>query len=290
MPHDQLFKELINAFFREFVELFFPQIAARIDFSRVEFLDSEVFTDIPEGDARRPDVVAKVWTLEGMPEILLYHIEVQATRNKSFPYRMFEYYALLRLRHKLPVLPSVLYLTPGAGGLTTETYTESLFGQDIVSFRYHVIGLPDLHVEDWQAPGNPLAGALHSGMKVSKHERVARKLASVREVFESRANEAQSALLLAVIDNRLQLSAQEDQEMETTAKANPEPIADKYFTTVHAWGMHKALLRQMKLKFGEVPSEIEFKVRTTMQEDKLLALADRIITAETLQDMQLTEN
>ena len=46
IDHDQIFKQLIEAFFREFMELFCPDEAALIDFSKVEFLREEHFTDI----------------------------------------------------------------------------------------------------------------------------------------------------------------------------------------------------------------------------------------------------
>ena len=63
MSHDQLFKELLQAFFREFMELFYLDVAARLDFSRVSFLDKETFTDFPQGDQREADIVAQVYTL-----------------------------------------------------------------------------------------------------------------------------------------------------------------------------------------------------------------------------------
>lgn len=85
MPHDQLFKELLQAFFREFMELFFADVAARLDFSQVTFLDKETFTDVPQGDQREADLVAQVYTLDGEPEIILTHIEVEARRKSSFP-------------------------------------------------------------------------------------------------------------------------------------------------------------------------------------------------------------
>jgi len=59
MAHDQLFKELPSAFFREFMELFFPDIAARLDFSRVTFLDKETFTDLPKGEQREAYSIVK---------------------------------------------------------------------------------------------------------------------------------------------------------------------------------------------------------------------------------------
>src|SRR5579862_3079888 len=97
VPHDQLFKDLLQAFFREFMELFFPEVAARLDFSEVTFLMQEVFTDIPEGERRTLDLIAQVMTLEGEAELILVHLEVQAERRSVFPMRMSEYYMLMRL-------------------------------------------------------------------------------------------------------------------------------------------------------------------------------------------------
>ena len=65
MAHDQLWKELLRAFFREFMEMFFPLAAARLDFSSVDFLDKELFTDVPEGLLREPDLIARVQTRDG---------------------------------------------------------------------------------------------------------------------------------------------------------------------------------------------------------------------------------
>ncbi len=47
VSHDQLFKDFLREFFREFLELFYPPIAARLDFARVTLLDKEFFTDLP---------------------------------------------------------------------------------------------------------------------------------------------------------------------------------------------------------------------------------------------------
>jgi len=36
IDHDQIFKTLIKEFFREFMELFFPEIAGKINFGKVD--------------------------------------------------------------------------------------------------------------------------------------------------------------------------------------------------------------------------------------------------------------
>ncbi|HLJ57637.1 MAG TPA: hypothetical protein VKT77_21560 [Chthonomonadaceae bacterium] len=73
---------------------------------------------MPQGAQREADLVAQVYSLEGEPELILTHIEVEAERRGSFAERMHEYYMLLKLRHRRLIFPIVLYLSPGAGGLT----------------------------------------------------------------------------------------------------------------------------------------------------------------------------
>ena len=58
--HDQRFKSLLKAFFAEFFQVFFPAWADRFDFSRVDWLEQEVFTDPPRGQRRCLDLVARL--------------------------------------------------------------------------------------------------------------------------------------------------------------------------------------------------------------------------------------
>src|SRR5690242_7663288 len=105
MGHDQLCKQLLRAYFTEFLHLFDPQTAARLDLETSEFRDTEAFTDIPQGERRTADLVVQVRTVEGMPELVLVHVEIQREREGHFPWRMWQYYALLRQREGLPVIP-----------------------------------------------------------------------------------------------------------------------------------------------------------------------------------------
>lgn len=212
LSHDQLFKELLRAFFGEFLDLFFPEVAARLDFTRVTFLDKEVFTDVPEGHRRELDVVGQVYTLDGVPELILLHIEVQAQREREFPYRMFEYYALLRLRHKLPVLPIVVYLMAGTGGVREATYEERLFDRTIVTFHFGTVGVPDLSADDYRAHENLLAPALSALMQPGTLGRVRHKVVSLRQGLDNPVDEARKALLINIIERYMPLNEAETEE------------------------------------------------------------------------------
>ncbi|MGH9334845.1 MAG: hypothetical protein ACRD21_13975, partial [Vicinamibacteria bacterium] len=98
-------KGILRRFFREFLELFFPEFAARLDFESLEFPDKELFKGFPDGAPREPDVVARVRSREGSPEIVIVHVEAQSRAEKDFGRRMFEYYALLWLSFDAPVFP-----------------------------------------------------------------------------------------------------------------------------------------------------------------------------------------
>jgi len=60
--HDRLFKEFLHRFLPQFMQLFFPEQAARLDFSTVRFADKEIVINFPEQELRITDIVAEVQT------------------------------------------------------------------------------------------------------------------------------------------------------------------------------------------------------------------------------------
>src|SRR5579871_5972926 len=94
--HDQLFKQLLQAFFPDFLRLFDPEMAIALDLSTVSFRDTEAFTDIPQGERRLADLIAQVATKDGMDGLILVHVEIQREHEAHFPYRMWQYYSILR--------------------------------------------------------------------------------------------------------------------------------------------------------------------------------------------------
>src|SRR5438445_13410608 len=77
MDHDRLFKELLTAFFADFLDLFLPELSAYMDREAIEFLDKEVFTDVTAGAKHEADLVARA-RLRGQDSFFLIHLEHQA--------------------------------------------------------------------------------------------------------------------------------------------------------------------------------------------------------------------
>lgn len=100
--HDQLFKELIHTFFKEFLQVFFPEVHDQIDFQSIHPLSEEVFTDLHEGKMRRLDIVIET-KLKGLDTVLIIHVEPQSYKEKNFHERMYHYFSLLYNKYRKPI-------------------------------------------------------------------------------------------------------------------------------------------------------------------------------------------
>lgn len=293
MGHDQLFKAVLEKLLQAFLELFFPEVAARLDFQTLRFVDKEVFANVPEGAAREADVVARVESLEGKPEILVIHIEVQARPESDFARRMFEYYALLRMHHRLPVFPVVLYLR---GGPTSaiEEYREELFGQAQLRFCYRSVALARLSAEEYVGT-RPLGAALAALMRRRKGRELELRREMLRDVLESDLDDAAKYLLVNVIETYFELSEEDTKKFRRLISGKEyrkvEETELTYFDKLELKGALKAkretLLRQLTAKFGPLPDRIAEKIADEGSASELDTYLDKVLTAGSLEEMGL---
>ncbi len=319
--HDQLFKDLLRAFFAEFMQLFFEDVAARLDLTEITFLDKETFTDLPQGSLRETDLVAEVHAIEGQPEIILVHIEVEARHRGDFPARMFEYYLMLKLRHRLPIYPIVIYLSGGSGGLSIERHEERVFEELINTFTYRTVGLPDLSADEYLARESPLAPALGALMKPSRLGPVAQKYESLRKLAVARLDDARRAVLTNIVETYLALDPAEQSEFERLL-AEPAAAEVREMISIYeqrgieqgiergieqgiergieqgiergieqgiAIGERRTLLRLLQLKFGDLPEAVRARIEALTDTAELDRLSDRILHASSLAEMGLGE-
>lgn len=280
---DQLLKELLRQFLPGFMRLFFGQAAAQIDWNRgITFRDKELFTDFPEGQRREADILAEVWTLDGTPELILVHLEVQGRRDRNFPFRMWEYYALLRLRTRLSVFPIVLYLSPGAGGITREEYREELLGEPLLTFRYGVVGLPDLAADDYLNGTEPVGWALSAGMRRGKNEARTNLLGSVVDTFLPLNRDADVEAFAALIAS--EVSGAEVKQVFSTFEERGE-IRGKQIGVIQ--GQRALLTRLLSLKFGPLPEPVETRLSEIYDTPQIEALAEKMLTAQSLEELGL---
>ncbi|MCY2945436.1 MAG: hypothetical protein NT142_13065, partial [Planctomycetota bacterium] len=129
MPdHDQRFKTLIKEFFPDFLRLFFPEYADRLELDSVHWEPTELLPHPPDGSRHHLDLVAKLKIRQepGAVPILdasgekakelfaVIHLEIESSQSKtSIMERLPTYYIHLRNRAKLPVLPIIIFLNRG---------------------------------------------------------------------------------------------------------------------------------------------------------------------------------
>jgi hypothetical protein len=225
IDHDRLFKELIKTFFEEFVEAFFPEEYAYINFSSVQFLEQEVFTDLVKGERREIDILAEV-SLKGENQIILIHVEPQSTLQKEFHERMFIYCSRLYEKFRKPILPIGVFSYNDRRDVPSE-FQINLPTISVLQFRYLHLHLIK---KDWRSfirSDNPAAAALLSKMGYTEEERVQVRLEFLKMVSRMELDPAEMALLYGFFDTYLKLNDEEEKQMREEASHLPEEEANR---------------------------------------------------------------
>ena len=290
MGHDQLFKSLLEGALPAFLELFFPHVAKKLNFTTSRFLDKELFTGFPDGSLREADVVAELKTHEGEPELVLIHIEVQARAEKEFGKRMYEYYALLQLRYRVPVFPIVMYLQ-GGEGLTEAEYRVVLFGHEQLRFRYMSLGLARLEPREY-VEKSPVGAALAALMNRAREaDPFELRAAILRKIGWSGLNDALKFLLVNIVETYFPLTGEEEQRFrQLLAERGYREVEEMEVTwadKMMARGKRETLLRQLTAKFGEPSEETKARVEAIESAEELDTYLERILTASSIEDMGL---
>jgi hypothetical protein len=91
---DSPWKQILQLYFPDFMQFFFPQAHEEIDWSRgFEFLDKELQQVVRDAELGRrlADKLVKVYRAGGEESWILAHVEVQSQEETDFPRRMFVY-------------------------------------------------------------------------------------------------------------------------------------------------------------------------------------------------------
>ena len=154
-------------------------------------------------------MIAEVRSRTGEPALLLIHIEVQAEWRADFPVRMFQYYAMIWLRYRLPILPFAVYIR-GGSGLTEEEYRVRLVGWEGLRCPYRCVGLAKLNAETYAEKKSAVGAALAALMDRSKvKEPLNLRGLLLERVGASEHDEARKFLLAHMIESYWQLTKKE---------------------------------------------------------------------------------
>jgi hypothetical protein len=305
--HDQHFKQLLQTCFGDLVRIVAPRVAPKLRLDRPTFLESELFTDVPDGEHRRLDLVAQVPSSRGDPELVLVHVEVEAQARRRMGLRLFEYAMQLWLRHRRPIVPIVVYLRGGKPDVTRQTERIKVFGRILMTFRYLAFGLSPSQAADYLKRPEPLAWALaalmrHRGLSPAQH-----RLACLRPTAAAKIDDARKFLLLNFVETYVSLDDSEQEEYETllrdernrevaimaelTLTTNADSLAHKHYVEGlekgREHGQRELLLHLLTRRFGPLPEAARQRVQALTSSEELSRLAERVLDARSLDDLGL---
>ena len=289
IDHDGAFKELLHQCLELFLRLFYPQQAAQLDFSAFTFLEQERLTDYPSGAHRFVDTLVEMRTLSG--QLIWIHIEFQSTRERGFPKRMFRYFSQFRLRTDVLIWQIVLYM-PAGGGLDFETYTETLFEETFLPFRYWCLNLGDREASESLATENPVAYGLAPLMQRGEMSNPRLKAICLSGIAQSAITEAQAALLTYFVETYLPLTGAEAEEFEQLIQREEVNVMEfisswqrQGRTEGRAEEARDVLLEQLQEKFDDLPDTAVRQVQAISSIEELRRLRRQLIHASSLQEM-----
>lgn len=288
MDHDRLFKELLTTFFVEFIELFFPQLAARVDRRRLEFLDKEVFTDVTSGERHEVDVVAKARFRGGGAGFFLIHVE--ARPEPRFPVRMFRYFARLHERHGLPVYPIVLFSHAAPLREEPSAYAVDFPDLAVLRFNYRVVQLNRLNWRDFMRQPNPVASALMARMRVAPEDRPRVKLECLRLLTTLTLTPAKMKLIGGFVERYLELGRVGERRFRRSLEKVVPAEKEQVMEVLAVWesqgivkGKQETVLRQLRRRFGDAADGMAERVYS-LPEAKVDALSEALLDFKSVAD------
>jgi len=158
--NDRYLKDMFEQNFADFLRFVFPNADDRFDLSReVEFLDKEFFPpSAARGDgkgSRIADLLAKVHLDRGGERWILVHTEIEGGNKADLPFRIFDYWLRIWLKHKRDV-ETIVFFTgderqPKPSVFETGTETTR------VRFQYQTCDIHRFSDEELMAMGNPFS-------------------------------------------------------------------------------------------------------------------------------------
>ncbi len=301
--HDKIFKQLLRTFLEDFLRLVAPQALEQMDLSSPELLDKELFAGGPQGRRRELDLLVRVRTTGGNP--LLIHVEIEARASRRMPKRLWRYRSQIQARYDTQVLTVVIYLRRGRPGISLETW-ESDLGPGFPEPRYISFGLAGCSAVEYLDRPEPLAWAFAALMDPGSWSRAELKMACLRRIAGLRGR-MDPFLLVDCVENYLQLKPREVAEFEVlrSRKENQEVrvVAMTWSETQKSMGReegrteglvqgaqkgaHQLLLHQLGKRFGPLPENVRRRVEAITSLDLLTELAERVLSAHSLEEMGL---
>lgn len=217
--HDQLFKRLIETFFAEFFEAFFPKLHENINFNKLRFLSEEITPNRFDDNTRILDIVAEVKDKK-TDDLIVVHVEPQSYVQPNFHKRMLHYFIELDRKVNKPIIPIAIFTYDQPWN--KNTYTIEVFGNEIIRFTYISIHLRSLPWRDFINIKNPVVAAFLSKMNYTEEEKIDVNIEFLRMLTKLDINLEQQAIIRNFFQSYIILSEEEEEILMKTIKEQPD--------------------------------------------------------------------
>ncbi len=306
--YDIRHKETLRLFLREYFELFFPELASKMNFETAEFLDKELLA-IQEFDLDTTSVDVERITdalilieieLDGGKEWILIHWEQESVKKNQSAKRYFKYFCGIYFKHDKLVFPIVMFTDDAVWKKPIENcYKLSLFNFPIVDYKYQLIKLKNFTSSEFEKkiPGNPLAAAYLPLTKYGKSERPLIKAKAIQGIAITVQNSVKQTVLMSLIEASIQLNKDEDKEFKEIISKNINYKGAKMLQTVEELGIEigreqgieegskSTVVRILNKKFKHIDESIKKQIEE-LERNELDNLAEDLIDMSSIEDLK----
>jgi hypothetical protein len=255
---DNPWKSIIELYFREFLQFFFPQIEAEIDWDRpIQFLDNELQKIVrdAENPKRYADKLVQVYRKDGQAALVIIHAEIQSQEETIFPLRMYTYNYRLRDKYNCPIV-SLAILGDDSKIWRPHHYTDSLWGCT-THFEFPIVKLAD-YAQNWaalEANMNPFAVVVMAHLKAKEtrnklNDRKDWKFHLITMLHHRGYSERDIMELYNFLDWLFNLPKDLEQQLQNELTAFEEANKMKYITSIERLSQQKIALNMLRMNLA----------------------------------------
>lgn len=306
---DTAWKEILDAYFPDFLAYCLPQLHALIDWDKPwESLDKELYaiTKAHLIGKRILDKLFKVYLKSGQEQWILLHIEVQGKPEKYFPERMFVYTYRIFDKHQQLVI-SCAILTDDSFHWRPNRYEMGLAGSK-TTHEFIVVKLLDYEDrrEELEQSSNIFASVILCQLDALKNkyksseERLKIKYNLTRRLYNKGYTAKQIKDLYIFIDWLIHLPKPLEIEYHQQIYQFEKERKMAYVSTAERLGIEKGLsqglvqgrqegesnvlIRQLTRKFGAVPVNYQERIQQADSEI-LLIWSEQLLDAKVIDEV-----
>lgn len=298
--YDEPWKEALDEYLKEFLELLFPEVHAGIDWSVEPQSRDKEFQQLIAASARGKQIADKLWEvhrLDGTPTLILIHVEVQGRREADFPERIFRYGARIREAYDCDAV-SLAVLADPSPSWRPDRFEFEAWGYRL-SLVYPTAKLLDLPLEDLEGNRNPFAPIVlaHRMTQATKGEPRTRfewKWRIVRSLYEREYGERKVRRLFRLVDWFMRLPEPLAIEFRENLERFEGDQKMPYVTSVEqlakaegkAEGKAETILLFLEARFGAISEKLSSTICGITDSDRLTELARLSAVATTIEEFE----